>query len=292
MDLVLLRSLLAVADAGTITDAADRIGVSQSALSRRLQQLEAELGADLLVRSRHGIELTDPGRQVVEDGRGIVARYDQLRQVVAEHLGLQRGTVRVGGGATVTSFVLPPVIGEFLLAHPGIRFHVKEAGSREIASDVRAGDLELGIVTLPLPTHDLDLSELMVDRVVLVARPDHALAGQARVRPNDLEGQPFVAFEPGSAIRQHIDSALGAAGVHVEVVMELRSIPSILKMVATTGSLAFVSSTSLDAESELRTIAIRGLSISRTLGLVTRRGIHLSPPAEAFAARLRRHAAH
>jgi DNA-binding transcriptional LysR family regulator len=290
MDLVLLRSLVAVADAGTITDAADRIGVSQSALSRRLQQLEIELGADLLVRGRQGIELTAPGRDVVDEGRGIIARYDQLRENIAEHLGLQRGTVRIGGGATVTSFLLPPTIGEFLSDHPGVRFHVKEAGSREIASDVRTGDLELGIVTLPVPTHDLDISDLMTDQIALVARPDHALAKRPVVSPNDLDGQPFVAFEPGSAIRKSIDSALATAGVHIEVVMELRSIPSILKMVATTGSLAFVSSASLPAEPELRTITTRGLSISRTLGLATRRRIPLSAPADAFASLLRRHA--
>ena len=96
-----------------------RIGVSQSALSRRLQQLERDLGAQLLVRGRQGAELTDLGRQAVEQGRGIVARYDQLRQHIGESIGLRRGTVRVGGGATVTSFLLPPAIAEFQSSHPG-----------------------------------------------------------------------------------------------------------------------------------------------------------------------------
>jgi DNA-binding transcriptional LysR family regulator len=288
VDLVLLRSLLAVADAGTITDAADRIGVSQSALSRRLQQLETDFGAELLVRGRHGVQPTALGRQVVDQGRGIVARYDHLRRAIADNLDLQHGTVHIGGGATVTSFLLPPALAEFLAEHPGIRFHVKEAGSREIAADVRAGDLELGIVTLPVPAHDLDIVQLLVDRIVLVAGPDHPLSRRPMVLPDDLEGQPFVAFEPGSAIRQSIDSALAAAGVNVEVVMELRSIPSILKMVATTGSLAFVSSASLGSDGQLSAIEIRGFSVSRTLGLASRGGMPLSAPAEAFAALLRR----
>src|SRR5580698_6988677 len=141
-DLVLLRSLLTVADAGTISDAAERINISQSALSRRLQQIESEFGAELLVRGRHGVELTELGRQVVEQGRGIVSRYDQLQLSIVESLGLTRGTLRIGGGATVTSFVLPATIAEFQALHPGIRFYVKEAGSREIADDVIAGDLE------------------------------------------------------------------------------------------------------------------------------------------------------
>jgi DNA-binding transcriptional LysR family regulator len=287
MDLTLLRSLLAVADAGTITDGADQLGVSQSALSRRLQQLEADLGAVLLVRGRHGVELTEMGRHTVEEGRGIVARYDRLRQDISDNLGLKRGQVRVGGGATVTSYVLPPRIAEFQSRYPGIHFYVKEAGSGEIAAGVTDGDLELGVVTMPVPSRDLDISALVIDEIVLVARSDHPLA-KRRVTAADLEGQPFVAFEPGTAVRRIIDDALLAAGVQVDVVMELRSIPSILRMVATTGSLAFVSRVSLTGESDLRAVAVRGLTISRTLGLATRRGIPLSAPAERFAELLRR----
>jgi DNA-binding transcriptional LysR family regulator len=282
MDLILLRSLLAVADAGTITDAADEIGVSQSALSRRLQQLESELGAQLLVRGRHGAELTELGRQTVEQGRGIVARYDQLREQIVAQLGLRHGTVRVGGGATVTSYLLPPAIATFQAAHPGIRFHVKEAGSLEIATEVGAGHLDLGIVTLPVPTRDLDIADLFVDEIVLVARSDHPFAGR-RILPAELAGRSFVGFESGSAIRQIIDGALRAVGVQMEVVMELRSIPSILRMVTTTGSLAFVSRVSLPAEPDVRPVAVRGLSISRMLGMATRHGFPLSAPAGAFA---------
>ena len=282
MDLVLLRSLLAAADAGTITDAAANIHVSQSALSRRLQQLEADLGATLIVRNRHGIELTDVGRLTVEQGRDIVDRYDQLRRSIVENLGLQRGEVRVGGGATVASFLLPTAIAEFHSRHPGIIFHVKEAGSHEIASDVSGGRLDLGVITLPVSARDLDISELFRDEIVLVGRSDHALS-RKRATVRDLDGRTLVGFEQGTAIRQIIDRSLLGAGVQVEVVMELRSIPSILKMVATTGSLAFVSKLSLAAEPGITPIPIRGLSISRILGLASRRGSPLSAAAEAFS---------
>jgi hypothetical protein len=113
---------------------------------------------------------------------------------------------------------------------------------------VSAGDLELGVVTLPVPTRDLDITELAVDEIVLVARADHPFATR-RVPVTDLDGQPFVAFESGSAIRQIIDAALRAAGVEIDVVMELRSIPSILRRWSPPPvSLAFVSRLSLPAE--------------------------------------------
>jgi DNA-binding transcriptional LysR family regulator len=287
MDLVLMRSLLAVADAGTITDAAANIHVSQSALSRRLQQLEADLGATLIVRDRHGIELTEVGRLTVEQGRDIVDRYDQLRRSIVENLGLQRGEIRVGGGATVASFLLPAAIAEFQSRHPGIRFHVKEAGSHEIAADVSGGRLDLGVITLPVAARELDISEVFTDEIILVGRSDHALT-KRRATVRDLDGQTLVGFEQGTAIRQIIDRRLLSAGIDVEVVMELRSIPSILKMVVTTGSLAFVSRLSLGAEPEITPIPIRGLSISRTLGLASRHGAPLPAAAAAFSTLLPR----
>ncbi len=282
MDLVLIRSLIAVADAGSITEAAEQVHVSQSALSRRLQQLETDLGTRLLVRGRHGVELTDLGRQVLEAGRSIVARYDAVRRSIVEQQNLERGIVRIGGGATVTSFMLPAAIASFQSRYPGIRFHVKEAGSSEIAASVASGELELGILTLPLAGRDLETEVLVSDRIVLVSRSDHPLADRRDLEAGDLEGLPFVAFEPGSAIRQHIDAALRDAAVHVDVVMELRSIPTILRMVSVTGNLAFVSQVSVATEPGLCVLEVRGLSIARTLALATRREMPLSAPTEAF----------
>jgi LysR family transcriptional regulator, cyn operon transcriptional activator len=287
MDLVLIRSLLAVADAGSITEASQSMHVSQSALSRRLQQLEAELGATLIVRGRHGVALTDVGRMAVEQGRHIVERYEQLHRNIVETLGLRRGEIRVGGGATVTSFLLPGAIAEFQSEHPGMVFHVKEAGSNEVAVDVSGGRLDMGIVTMPVSTRDVDITELLTDEIVLVARSDHRLSAR-RVSIKDLNGEAFVGFEQGTAIRNLIDGALLAAGAQVEVVMELRSIPSILKMVATTGSLAFVSRLGLQTEPAITPIPVRGLSIVRTLGLARRRRFPLSTAAEAFAGLLSR----
>lgn len=287
MDLVLLESLVAVTDEGTITAAADRLSISQSALSRRLQQLETELDAELLVRGRHGAELTGLGEATVARARSLLLRYEELRRDLRELQGLTAGTVRVGGGATVTSFLLPPAIAAFEAEHPGIRFYVKEAGSYEIAGDVVGGDLELGLVTLPIPERDLTVQKLMDDDIVLVGRRDHPLAGR-KARPADLDGCPVIAFEPGSAIRQIIDGSLAQAGVEVDVSMELRSIPSILRMVATTRSLAFVSRVSLPSEPDLCVIPVRGLTIRRALALAMRRGFPLSPAARAFAATLHR----
>jgi DNA-binding transcriptional LysR family regulator len=287
MDLQLLRSLLAVADTGSITEAADRIGITQPALSRRLQQLEAFLGADLLNRGRKGAELTEIGRLVVAEAQVIVNRFEHLREQVRAHQGLEGGTVRIGGGATAVSFVLPKAIARFQQRHPQIRFQLKEAGSIEVAEDVISGRLELGLVTLPVQARELETWSLLTDRIVLVAPKAHPLAQQGKIDAHSLDGLAFVGFEADTAVRQIIDAALRDAGVEMNVVMELRSIPAILRMVATTGNLAFVSRLGVDSLEEVSEIEVRGLQIARELAVIAKRGSTLSPAAHAFAALLR-----
>ncbi len=282
MDMTLLRSFIAVADAGTITEAADRIGVTQSALSRRLQQLESHMGAELFARGRHGSELTAVGHLVERQGRELVSRYDQLRRHVSEHMGLERGSVRVGGGATVIGFLLPSMIARFQSKYPGIRFQLKEAGSLEVAADVAAGRLELGLVTVPVPPRELSVRHLLKDRIVLVAVKDHPLAKQRSVASKDLGGYEYVGFEAGSAIRNTIDAALRNVGVEIDVFMELRSIPSIVQMALTTGNLAFVSRTVIAHYPELVEIDVRRLKITRQIALATRQGMPLATAAAAF----------
>ena len=287
-DLTLLRSFLATAEAGAITGAARALFLTQPALSRRLQQLEEELGAPLFERSARGVALTEEGRLVAAAGRDLVERYEQLRAEVAAIGNLETGTVRLGGGATAVSFHLPRAIAAFQASHPGVLLQVKEAGSREVERDVAAERLELGIVTLPIEPDlagDLEATPLATDRIVLVAAPGHPLAAKRRIRASSLDGEDLVGFEAPSAIRSLIDGALRDAGVRVNVTMELRSIPAILRMVATTGSLAFVSRAALDPEApptDVVQVPVTGLSISRQLAVVRRRDRPLSPAARAF----------
>jgi DNA-binding transcriptional LysR family regulator len=295
-DLLLLHSFLEVAESGTISRAAQHLFVTQPALSRRLQQLEQELGATLFVRTPRGVALTEEGRYVQREARFLLERYAHLKDGVAALANLEAGTVRIGGGATAVSFLLPEAIAEFQRTHPGVLFQVKEAGSRDVERDVAAERIELGIVTLPIePTlaGELEVTPLVRDRILLVAAADHPLAQRKRVPVSALEGQDIVGFESPSAIRSLIDSALREVGVQVNVVMELRSIPAILRMVTTTGRMAFVSQLGIGPPTrgraeEIITVNVTGLKITRDLAVIARKGRPLSPASVAFARELKR----
>jgi len=286
MDLTLIRSLLAVADTGTITGAAERLSVTQPALSRRIHQLEEHLGVTLLTRGRKGAVLTPIGEMVLPEARILAERYDNLRAEVAAYTRLEGGTVRIGGGATAVSFVLPDAIAAYQLDHPSVRFEVKEAGSREITDNVIDGRLELGVVTLPVTRREIEEQPLLEDQIVLICGTNHPLASARGIDITRLAGLGLVGFEAGSAIRQLIDNALWAAGVEMNVVMELRSIPAIVRMVMTTGNLAFVSHLGVASETGVRALEVRGLNIRRELAVIIRHGAALSPAAASFAAQL------
>ena len=292
-DLLLLRSFLETAEAGAITPAARHLFVTQPALSRRLQQLEAELGVTLFERSARGVALTEEGRFVAREARDLIERYEHLRAGVAAISNLEVGKVRFGGGATAVSFVLPDAIAAFQRQRPGVLFQVKEAGSREVERDVADERLELGVVTLPIDPSlvgDFEVTPLVTDRMVLVAAKGHPFAKKKRISAKRLDGEDLVGFESPSAIRSLIDGALRDAGVRMNVVMELRSIPAILRMVATTGRLAFVSKLGIghetDTANDVHALSVTGLSINRDLAIIRKANRPLSPVAAEFAGTL------
>ena len=288
MELVLSESFVAVADAGTISAAASELSISQSALSRRLQQFERDLGAQLLVRTNDGIELTDAGREVLAASRRLVDQYAQMRNGLAERNELANGRISVGGGATATSFIFPACIARLHADHPGLTFYVREAGSHQVADDVAQGRLDLGIVTSPLlDITGIDTEPLLTDHIVLVAPHDHALASSTTTL-RDLAETPLIGFEPNSAIRTLIDAALASAGCPMRIVAELRSIHTMLHMVRETGIPAFVSRLALEDQPDLIEIPVRRLEIKRPLAIATRRHADRTPATQALISLLHR----
>lgn len=302
MELTPLRYFRAIAQAGHMTRAARALGVSQPALSAVVRKLEAEVGAALLHRTGRGVELTEAGRVFLQHAEDTLRRADAAVEAVRQLVGLERGSIRVGGGATATAYLLPPVVSAVRRTHPGLRFYVREAGSTAVAAAVLSGELDLGIVTLPIRIADegrLTIAPLVDDELRLIVPPGHRLspapirrrgvetkaAGgrtpprQAGFRWRDIDGESMVAFEAGSAVREVIDRAIAAAGVRLEVVMELRTIEGIKQMVAAGIGVGFVSRFALR---EGEGLACRDERLIRKMGIVKRADRPLSSAAAQF----------
>ncbi len=263
--------MIAVAEHGHMTRAAEELGVTQPALSAALRKLEEELGTELFHRTGHGVQPTEAGKVFIEHAKITLRAAGQTTEAVRSLVGLEAGSIRVGAGATATGYLLPGAIQAVRTMHPGLRFSIREAGSSAVAAGVLSGELDLGVVTLPIEHPRGD--ELMVvkeigDELLLIVPQGHALHGRKTFRWESLVGEAVVAFEAGSAVRKIIDQAAAAHGVNLEVVMELRSIESIVQMVLARIGVGFVSRHGLPAGTGLR---CRDGGLTRTLGVVRAR---------------------
>lgn len=278
MELSTLRQFQAIAHARHLTRAAQALGLTQPALSAMVKKLEREVGAPLLHRTGRGVELTDAGRAFLAHAEEAIRAADAAVRAVREVVGLESGSIRVGGGATATTYLLPPVVSAVRARHPGLKFYIREAGSTAVAEAVVRGELDLGIVTLPIALAGADRLvrvPLVEDELRLIVPPGHRL-GAARngmFRWEDLEGEPFVAFEAGTAVRGLVDRAAAKAGVTLDVVMELRSIEGITSMVRAGIGVGLVS----------RFALAPGLGLCAKDGRLTRRLAVVRPRDRALA---------
>jgi DNA-binding transcriptional LysR family regulator len=281
MDIDHLRHFLIVAEAGSLTRAAGRLHLSQPALSAQIRALEADLGTELFQRQARGLRLTPAGDIFRRHAVGIISQVEAARGSVGSLGSLNSGAIAIGGGATATTCLLPEVVRDFHLRHPGIRFTIREAPSRTIVQAVADGELDLGIVTLPVPRQQsgmLTVTPWLVDELVLIAPDAHPLAQRHSFHWQDLHNQQLIAFEHGSAVRNLLDARLAEHRVRPALVMELRSIAAILNMVAAGIGLGFISRL---ADSSGRGLTCAEQPLSRQLALIERRD---HPPSAALAA--------
>jgi DNA-binding transcriptional LysR family regulator len=212
-----LQYFVAVAETRHFTRAADQVHVAQPSLSQQIKALERELGADLFVRARGNISLTDAGEALLPLARRILADADTARHEVQEVVQLRSGRVRLGATPSVCTGLLPDVLRAFHDRYPGIRLLIEEGGSHDLVRELARGVLDLALVVLPLPTPSPALTtvELLREDLVVVSSPEVPAPGgpgRRTVRVADLESERLVMFRHGYDLRELTVAACHAEG--------------------------------------------------------------------------------
>lgn len=221
-----LSTFCAVVEAGSLNLAAERLHLSQPAVSKQVRALEAELGAQLLERSARGVELTPVGRQVYRLARRALAVEAGCRRVAETWRDPAAGRLVVGAGLTLTLFTLPPVIQAFRERVPAVRLELVTGDSRESLARLMAFEVDVALVTSPVPHPEVQAVPLFVDPLVVVAAPGTVLPA----RIGELGGRSLISFRRGSGLRQYVDQVLESHGARPDVVMEFDSIEAIKTM--------------------------------------------------------------
>lgn len=292
MDTSTLHAFIKLAEIGHMTRAAAELHLTQPAVSAKLQRLEEDLGQRLFDRTSKGMVLTDAGELWLAHVTEALGALEAGQRALEALSGMQRGELAIGGGATATTYLLPPILGEFHARYPDIRLFVREQGSQSVLEAILSGELDLGVVTLPVELSAAKMSKLAIeawieDELQLLVPGDHELAQQRAFDWSELESEPLVLFEAGSAVRQILDARLEEANVNTQTVMELRSIESIKQMVRQGIGAAFVSRFALSAPE--RGLGCASGPVTRRLGIVRRNDRTPSPATEAFLDMMREH---
>lgn len=268
-----LQHLIHVVEEGTFTGAARAAHLSQPAMSASIQRLEDDLGAQLFERGRRGARLTAAGRALLPHARAALAAIDDGRRAVAQVLDLSRGEVRLGSGATVATYLLPPQLTSFRERLPGIVLTLREMHASALCDAVEEGRLDLAIVdAAAVGKRRLAVQPWRDDELVVVGLPG------ARIE------DPFVTFVAGSTTRALLDRHVPDA----QIVVELSGIAAIKRHVRAGAGITLLTRSAVAEDLAAGTMVALdhpAAPIPRPLVLAHRP--HLSPAAEALVEHLR-----
>src|SRR5918996_2196991 len=205
MELRQLRAFVHVTHAGTFTRAAEELHLAQSAVSSAVGRLEAELGFELLRRTRRGVELTEAGEVVFERAREIVASSDAIRSDLASLRGLLEGTVALGTMLPPGPVDLPGLLASFHASHPGISVRVREGSAPDILALLRRDELDVAFTGVEADALDEGLAgERMLGEELLLITPPT----QRELSLAELTDVPFIGYRRGSALRDTVTPTL------------------------------------------------------------------------------------
>ena len=276
-----LRALVAVAEDGGFTGAAERLGMSQPAVSRAVAALERELGAALLSRGRDGAVLTEAGRRVVAHARETVRRGDLIREEVAAVRGEVRGRLAVASFPTVTARLMPGLLRRFGERYPHVRARLFEGTDQEVRRWLDERVADVAVVTLP--ARGVETHELARDAMVAVVPAGHRLASRPSASIADLSRDPFVMSTGGC--EPIITAAARAARVRLQAAYEARETATVIAMVEAGLGVSIVPTLALEETGEGRPgLAVLALvpAVERRLALALPAGAEASPAARAF----------
>jgi DNA-binding transcriptional LysR family regulator len=276
MELRHLDALLAIADHGSFTAAADALSTVQSNVSAQVRQLEAELGAELIVRGRRGATPTECGVAVLERARRVRRELEAMRDDLSMLQGLRTGHATLGIVGTASRWMIPALVADLRAEAPGVQLRINEGASERLASEVLAGELSQAVVTEPMTSTRLDVEHLLDEALVGLVPADATDLGPEPVPLARLAELPIILPPVGNPLRREVDEAAGAAGLTLAVPVEVEGIRLIADMVAAGGGASVLPETAIPPELPgVRRLALRGVP-PRRLGLIIAREAYLS----------------
>lgn len=291
MHIETLKVFCDVVETGSFSTAATQNFITQSAVSQQLRALEAKYRCKLLERSRGGAKPTPQGEILYRASREIIDRYRDVESELQHSCEVIGGHLRIAIVYSVGLHELPAYLKEYMRSYPEVNVHLEYSRPNRIYENVIAGQIDLGIVAYPQRHPQTIVTPFRDDHLVLVCPPDHALAGSKKIPVARLEGETLVGYERDISTRKATDQMLRSHHVNVHYNAEYDNIETIKRAVEIGQGVAIVPLPAVRHEVEHGTIKVVRFSddaLLRPLGIIHKRGRHLSPAAVKFMEILKR----
>ena len=292
IDTLGVQAFIAIAEHGSFQKAAHSLFITQTALTRRLQNLESLLGVKLVERTTRSVALTTIGGDFLPQCRRLLAELAMVLGEIEKAGSAQRGDVSIACVPTVGVQYLPQIIRAYSARYPENRIRILDHASSGVAAAVLRRDAEFGINMAGAHHPELHTVPLLEDRYVLICRRDHPLARQRRLSWKQLQPYPLIFAGEVSGNRPLLDAALGAQSLALHSFYEVQRSSTAVGLVAEGVAAAIVPSLAVQrgAYPQIKVVALVEPVVSRGLVLVSRRNAHLSPAAQALYDMISRHA--
>src|SRR5262245_4048363 len=280
-----VRTLQAIARSGSFSRAGETLHLSQPAISHHVRHLERAVGVPLLTRRGRRASPTEAGAVLLEHAAHAFRMLDEARDAIQRLQGRVAGRVTVGTGATASIYLLPPILRRLRARHPQLELVVVTGNAGEIAAAVSRGELDIGVVTLPIAVgRGLLVSPFYVDRRVAIAPPGVRRTRRAPMTAAELAREPVILYERGGTIRRVVDDWFRRGRATPRVAMELGNAEATKKLVGAGLGLSIVSEIAVKADTRAGLLSLIPLrpALHRRIGVVRRRDRAPQPALQAL----------
>ena len=288
MDTRQLAAFCAVVERRSFSQAAERLGVTQPAVSLQMRTLEKRLGTQLLDRSGRRVEPTEAGWRLYRGAQRILALESQLvADVAATGEGDLAGDLLLGASTGPAAVAVPVALAEFQRQNPNVRVFLTVSDTHSIVERVAARELEFGIVGAARRHRGVRFEPFFADQVILVCPADHPFANRT-VTLEELRGERLILMQEGAGVRQIVEDALRRRGVRLrdlDVRLELGLQESVRRAVEAGYGVTFISRTAVEADlaaGRLAEARVEGLDATREISLASATGRARTRVADAF----------
>ena len=288
MDIHQLKDFIAVANAGSFSQAALKNRVAQPSLSKAVQRLEAEVGEKLFIRLKRRSVLTPAGEIALKRAMRILNEVEEMRREVGETHGLRRGSVNVGVLPTIAPYFLPHVISRFAEACPGLEIMIHEDMTVNLLRMIDVCELDFGIMSLPISTDGFEREALFTEELLLAVPSKHPLAVKEKVSVEDLVSERFILMKEGHCLSEQILSFCSQNELRLRIILRSSQIETIQSLVMAGLGMSLVPAMSkISGKTPLVYRSLEKPKPMRTNVVVWRKGREHSRAAAEFLKHLR-----